>query len=128
MAKTADAASQASAPAIVVRDIAQRLPDGTVFVPKPTQRVLAIRTLLTEEQNHPGAIELPARVIPDPNASGYVQSSMGGRLMPPEGGFPRLGAKVEAGQVLAIVLPVIALPTSPASRRNCARWSRNLPH
>ncbi len=90
-----------------VRDLAQRLPDGTVFVPKPTQRVLAIRTLFTEEQNHPGIVELPGRVIPDPNASGYVQSSMGGRLMPPDGGFPRLGTKVEAGQVLAVVLPVI---------------------
>ncbi len=78
-----------------------------MFVPKPTQRVLAIRTLFTEEQNHPGIVELPGRVIPDPNASGYVQSSMGGRLMPPDGGFPRLGTKVEAGQVLAVVLPVI---------------------
>ncbi len=78
-----------------------------MFVPKPTQRVLAIRTLFTEEQNHPGTVELPGRVIPDPNASGYVQSSMGGRLMPPEGGFPRLGTKVEAGQVLGVVLPVI---------------------
>lgn len=102
----AEAASTAEAPA-AVRDLAQRLPDGTIFVPKSTQRVLAIRTLFTEEQNHPGTVELPARVIPDPNASGYVQSSMGGRLMPPEGGFPRLGTKVEAGQVLAHVLPVI---------------------
>ncbi len=104
-----EAASTPEAPqaAIAVRDLAQRLPDGTVFVPKPTQRVLAIRTLFTAEENHPGTVELPARVIPDPNASGYVQSSMGGRLMPPEGGFPRLGTKVEAGQVLARVLPVI---------------------
>ena len=105
----AEAASTSQAPqaAIAVRDLAQRLADGTVFVPKPTQRVLAIRTLFTAEEDHPGSVELPARVIPDPNASGYVQSSMGGRLMPPEGGFPRLGTRVEAGQVLAHVLPVI---------------------
>ena len=102
-----DPASTPRSAAIAVRDMAQRLPDGTIFVPKPTQRVLAIRTLFTAEQNHPGTVELPARVIPDPNASGYVQSSMGGRLMPPEGGFPRLGTKVEAGQVLAVVMPVI---------------------
>jgi hypothetical protein len=109
MGDAAEAAStaQAAPSSVAVRDLAQRLPDGTIFVPKPTQRVLAIRTLFTEEQNHPGTVELPARVIPDPNASGYVQSSMGGRLMPPEGGFPRLGTKVEAGQVLARVLPVI---------------------
>ena len=103
----AEAASTADNAPVVVRDLAQRLPDGTIFVPKSTQRVLAIRTLFTEEQNHPGTVELPARVIPDPNASGYVQSSMGGRLMPPEGGFPRLGTRVEAGQVLASVMPVI---------------------
>jgi hypothetical protein len=107
-ADPAAASAEAPAPAqIAVRDMAQRLPDGTVFVPKPTQRVLAIRTLFTEEQNHPGTVELPARVIPDPNASGFVQSSLGGRLSPPEGGFPRLGAKVAAGQVLARVMPVI---------------------
>ncbi len=103
----AEAASSPSAAPPVVRDLAQRLPDGTIFVPKPTQRVLAIRTLFTEEKDHPGTVELPARVIPDPNASGYVQSSLGGRLMPPDGGFPRLGTKVEAGQVLAHVVPVI---------------------
>ncbi len=107
MADPAFASEPQGAAQPVARDVAQRLPDGTVFVPKPTQRVLAIRTLFTEEQNHPGAVELPARIIPDPNASGYVQSSLGGRLMPPEGGFPRLGTKVEAGQELAVVLPVI---------------------
>ncbi len=118
------AAGTSEAAPAAVRDLAQRLPDGTVFVPKPTQRVLAIRTLFSEEQSHPGIVELPGRVIPDPNASGYVQSSMGGRLMPPDGGFPRLGTKVEAGQVLAVVLPASAPPISTASRRSCGRWSR----
>jgi hypothetical protein len=99
--------AEAAQSSIAVRDMAQRLPDGTIFVPKPTQRVLAIRTLFTAEENHPGTVELPARIIPDPNTSGFVQSSMGGRLMPPQGGFPRLGTKVEAGQVLAVVTPVI---------------------
>lgn len=102
-----DAASTAGTASVAVRDLAQRLADGTIFVPKQTQRVLAIRTLFSEEQAHPGTVELPARVIPDPNASGYVQSSMGGRLMAPQGGFPRLGTRVEAGQVLALVTPVI---------------------
>ena len=31
-----------------VRDLAQRLPDGGVFVPKSTQRILAIRTVQIE--------------------------------------------------------------------------------
>ncbi len=47
------------------------------------------------------SIELPGRVIPDPNASGYVQTALGGMLSPPPGGFPRLGTTVKQGDVLA---------------------------
>ncbi|MBL8702068.1 MAG: HlyD family efflux transporter periplasmic adaptor subunit [Alphaproteobacteria bacterium] len=83
----------------------QRMPDGALFVPKPTQRILAIRTMLTESAEHPATVELPGRIIPDPNASGFVQAAAGGRLSPPPGGFPRLGTAVAAGDVLAFVTP-----------------------
>ena len=89
------------------RDLAQLLPDGSVFVPKATQRILAIRTALTEQGHFRRAIELPGRIIPDPNASGYVQASVGGRLSPPPGGFPKLGTRVSQGDVLAFVTPPI---------------------
>jgi cobalt-zinc-cadmium efflux system membrane fusion protein len=89
------------------RDLAQLLPDGSVFVPKSTQRILAIRTALTEQGHFRRAIELPGRIIPDPNASGYVQASVGGRLSPPPGGFPKLGTRVSQGDVLAFVTPPI---------------------
>jgi hypothetical protein len=92
----------------VLRDVAQRFPDGAIFVPKPTQRILAIRTLFTTVENHPGTVELPGRVIPDPNGSGLVQASVAGRLTPPPGGFPRLGTRVNAGDILAFVQPAIA--------------------
>ena len=88
-----------------VRDLAQRLPDGGVFVPKSTQRILAIRTVQIESAAHRAALELPGRIIPDPNASGFVQSSVGGRLSPPPSGFPRLGTPVRKGDVLAYVTP-----------------------
>ncbi len=99
-------AQTASAP--VVRDVSQRLPDGRVFAPKPAQRILAIRTEPATEANHRRSIEMPGRVIPDPNASGFVQTAVGGRLSAPQGGFPTLGAKVTAGEVLAIVEPSLA--------------------
>lgn len=102
-------APAAAAPIPVGRDIAQRLPDGSVFVPKPSQRILAIRTVLTEGAEHRRSVEMPGRVIPDPNASGYVQAAIGGRLSAPPGGFPRLGARVEAGDVLAQVTPPLQL-------------------
>jgi membrane fusion protein, heavy metal efflux system len=94
-----------AAPASASRDTAQRLPDGSVFVPKSTQRILAIRTVVTEPAAHRRAIELPGRIIPDPNASGYVQTSVGGRLTPPAAGFPRLGTLVKKGDALAYVTP-----------------------
>lgn len=95
------------APAKATRDVAQRFPDGAIFVPKGTQRVLGIRTLITETALHGRRIELPGRIIPDPNASGYVQASLEGRLVAPPGGFPQLGSMVKAGQIVAIVAPTI---------------------
>ncbi|MBI1383983.1 MAG: HlyD family efflux transporter periplasmic adaptor subunit [Rhizobiales bacterium] len=94
--------------AVLARDLAQRFADGALFVPKPTQRILAIRTLFTEIAEHRRAIELPGRIIADPNASGLVQPTVTGRLTPREGGFPPLGARVAAGEVLAMVQPSLA--------------------
>lgn len=89
------------------RDVAQRFADGSLFVPKPTQHILALRTGFTEVWTYPGTVELPARIIPDPNGSGYVQASVAGRLTAPPGGFPRLGTRVVAGEVLALVQPAV---------------------
>ncbi|CAO4166310.1 efflux RND transporter periplasmic adaptor subunit [Methylorubrum populi] len=86
---------------------ARRLPDGAVFVPKSTQRLLTLRTGLTGLAEHRRTVELPGRVIADPNASGVVQSSVGGRLAPPPGGFPNLGARVRRGDVLGTVTPPV---------------------
>jgi membrane fusion protein, heavy metal efflux system len=107
-ATPADAASpSAAAPAMAERDVAQRLADGAIFVPKTTQRILAIRTQFTEIGTFAGTVELPARVISDPAAAGLVQASVAGRLAPPPGGFPRLGTRVAAGDVLALVQPAV---------------------
>jgi membrane fusion protein, heavy metal efflux system len=86
-------------------ELAQRLADDTIFVPKPVQRILAIGTLLTELGTYSRSVELPGRIIPDPNASGLVQPSAGGRLSPPPGGFPQLGSVVKQGDVLAYLTP-----------------------
>ena len=88
-------------------DLAQRLADGTVYVPKPTQRILAIRTAMSASATYRRTIELPGRIIPDPNASGVVQSSVGGRLSAPQNGFPKLGTVVKKGDILAYVTPPV---------------------
>ena len=96
-----------------VRDVSQRFPDGALFVPKPTQRILGLRTIFTEAKPHRRALELPGRIIADPNASGLVQASVGGRLSPPPGGFKALGTPVKAGDTLAFVRP--PLPSADAT-------------
>jgi cobalt-zinc-cadmium efflux system membrane fusion protein len=97
------------APGAAPTDLAQRLPDGSVFVPKPTQHLLGLRTVMTEVGTFHRTIGLPGRIIPNPNASGVVQSSVGGRLSPPPSGqFPRLGTPVTKGDVLAYVTPPVA--------------------
>lgn len=90
-------------------DLAQRLPDGAVFVPKPSQRILGLANQKVIRDAHPQAITLPGRVVPDPNASGVVQASVAGRISAPPGGFKRLGTRVKAGDVLAIVQPAISI-------------------
>lgn len=98
----------AASPAAANDQRAQRQPDGAVFVPKPIQRIFGLRTIVTEPGTFIRTVELPGRIIPDPNASGYVQTAVGGILSPPQGGFPRLGAAVKKGDVLAYVTPPIA--------------------
>ncbi|WP_284179824.1 efflux RND transporter periplasmic adaptor subunit [Rhabdaerophilum sp. SD176] len=89
-------------------DLAQRLPDGAVFVPKPSQRILGLANQKMTKDTHPQAITLPGRIVPDPNASGVVQASVAGRISAPPGGFKRLGTPVKAGEVLAFVQPAIS--------------------
>ena len=102
-----DASAAEAAPTFAARDISQRFADGALFVPKPTQRILGLRTIFSEMKSHRRSIELPGRVIPDPNASGLVQASVGGRLVPPPGGFKPLGTRVKTDDILAYVRPPI---------------------
>lgn len=104
-------------PTRVARDFAQRLPDGSIFVPKTAQRLLAIRTEVVAPTRHARSLELPGRIIPDPNASGYVQAAVSGRLSQPPGGFPRLGVSVRQGDILAYVTPPLTAAESSDQRQ-----------
>lgn len=97
----------------VIGESARVLGNGQTFLPKPTQRILSVRTSLSEAKSHPRTIELPGRVIADPNASGLVQAAAAGRLSPPPQGFPNLGARVRKGDVLGFVTtPFLAIDQS----------------
>jgi membrane fusion protein, heavy metal efflux system len=113
-----DHAEEPKPAAPMTGDRAARLGDGTIFIPKPVQRIFGLRTVLTETRTFKQAIELPGRIIPDPNASGYVQAAVGGRLTPPPGGFPQLGAQVKQGDVLAYVAqPMQSIDVSDMRQR-----------
>ncbi len=89
-------------------DAPRRQPDGSIFVPKPSQRLLGLRTGTAEIGEASVAVRLTGQVVADPNASGRVQASEAGRIEPPEGGFPMLGQRVVRGEVLGFVVPIMA--------------------
>lgn len=83
----------------------KRLPDGSVFLPKVTQRQLAVRTIVTEHKELPQSFELVGRVVMDPSAGGKVQPMVAGRVEAGPKGLPSLGQTVKKGEVLAVVRP-----------------------
>ena len=85
----------------------QRLPDGSVFLPKPAQRQMDLRTVQTAAQESMRALELNGRVSMDPNAGGKVQAIVAGRVTPGPKGLPLAGQTVKQGEVLAYVTPAV---------------------
>jgi cobalt-zinc-cadmium efflux system membrane fusion protein len=104
------------APAAPSANGPQRQPDGSVFLPKPAQRQLGVRTLVTVAAELPRTVELGAKVLMDPNAGGKVQPLNAGRIEPGPRGLPNPGQAVRKGEVLAYVVPSAA----PIERSNQA--------
>ncbi|XAH21187.1 HlyD family efflux transporter periplasmic adaptor subunit [Xylophilus sp. GW821-FHT01B05] len=95
-------------------DSPRRLPDGSVFLPKPSQRQWQLRTLLAEKAHQPMTLELTGRVLADPNSGGRVQPTAPGRIEAGPQGLPRLGQAVRRGEVLAVARSAAA----PIDRAN----------
>lgn len=101
-------------------DAPRRQPDGSIFVPKPSQRLLGLRTGMAEPGEATIVVHLTGQVVADPNASGRVQASEAGRIEPPDGGFPALGQRVARGEVLGFVVPIMAAQDRVGVRANIA--------
>lgn len=91
------------APVAVGSNSPKRQPDGSVFLPKPAQRQLEVRTQIVKADDLPQVIELTGRVVADPNAGGKVQPTTAGRIEAGPKGLPTLGQRVMKGEVLAYV-------------------------
>lgn len=105
----------------------QRLPDGSVYLPKEAQRRWQVRTLIGEPASLPRTVELNAHVVVDTNAGGKVQSLLGGRLEGGPDGLPTLGQKVRKGQVLARVVPAVTALERSAQQAQLADLRAQLP-
>ncbi len=88
-------------------DAPRRLPDGSAFAAKPTQRLLDVRTAIAESRAVRPAVSLIGRVIGDPNHTSIVQSIYGGRVVPNEKTLPRIGQKVTKGETLVQIEPYL---------------------
>lgn len=86
----------------------QRRGDGTIFVPKPTQRLLEVRTSTLKTQDAARLVRLQGRVAANPNYTGLVQSTITGRYEAPATGVPPLGAQVKAGDLMGRIEPSFA--------------------
>lgn len=87
---------------------AQRLADGSLFVPKSVQQQLGLRTVQVELRDTASAIEFSGKVVADVNAGGVVQASQTGRIEAGPKGLPALGQRVTKGQVLAYLRPQVS--------------------
>jgi multidrug efflux pump subunit AcrA (membrane-fusion protein) len=90
-----------SVPATMATDAPQRMADGGLFVPKATQHLLSVRTVLTAETQAPRTLRLVGTVIADPRSFGRVQTGHAGRIEAPEDGLAFVGKRVEKGDILA---------------------------
>jgi multidrug efflux pump subunit AcrA (membrane-fusion protein) len=98
---------EAHSPALQGVDTPRRLPDGNVFLPKPSQRLLHIRTEIARTETARKGQELIGTVVPDPSSFGQVQAPMDGRIELSGRGISHVGQRVEAGEVLALLFPTI---------------------
>ncbi|MHB8972706.1 MAG: efflux RND transporter periplasmic adaptor subunit [Pirellulaceae bacterium] len=76
---------------------------------KEQQWRVGLITAPAEERELVERLIVPGRVIVPPGSGAIVGAPITGRAAPPEGkGFPKVGEKVEEGQVLAVVEPSVA--------------------
>ena len=98
---TAQTAPLPSVPPTMATDAPQRMADGTLFVPKATQHLLAVRTVIAEESKARHTTQLAGTIIADPNGLARVQTGHAGRVEAADGGLAFVGKRVAKGDLLA---------------------------
>ena len=84
----------------------QRLPDGSLIVPKSVQRLLGVRTTSWPVAATP--IKLLAEVEAQPGTARSVFATEAGAPQAPDGGWLQPGQAVQKGALLAWLKPQVA--------------------
>ncbi len=104
-----------------------RMPDGSVFLPKPAQRVLGVTTLRAQLGEMPRTVELPGQVIADPRYSGRIEAVQAGIVTAPDKhGLPNLGQRVRQGELLALLQPALSSIERARQQSELAEINRDL--
>jgi len=114
------------APLVGTANAPKRQPDGSVFLPKLSQRQLGIRTVLAESRELPMTHQWVGQIVMDPNAGGKVQPTVAGRVEAGPRGLPVLGQAVRKGEVLAVVRPSASAIERAGQNAQAAELRANL--
>jgi len=87
----------------------RRLPDGSVFLPKPTQRLLKIRSAVASLHDVAQSERLLGKTVADPAYMGVVQAVSDGRIGFPPKGLPTIGEVVNVDDIVATLSPVLTV-------------------
>lgn len=94
------AGAQAAEPSHVVEQDG----DAGISLDSATVTRIGLETVALKPSARGAETELPAVVAPDPEATSFVRAGVSGRLAVVEGAtWPRFGARVEAGESLAVI-------------------------
>jgi cobalt-zinc-cadmium efflux system membrane fusion protein len=83
---------------------------GRVFLAKESQFLLGIRTAVVSRRALADRVLVPGVVTAPPERHAAVFLPQSGRVTPPRGGFPQLGAPIKKGQMLGSLESILAAP------------------
>ena len=112
--------------AAAVAERPRRLPDGELFLPKPAQRLLGIRTVAWSDASAGELLSLQAEVQAQPAAAVTLAAPEPGRLEPAESAWPLPGQSLRVGEVLAWLRPQINQRDAARRRAQIAEFDQKL--
>ena len=93
---------------LALTDRPSKAPDGSITLPKSTQRLFGVATEPAKIRQVGKSYEMIGQVLANPNASGQIQSFQAGRIEAPPSGMPFVGMEVTMGQLIATLRPTLS--------------------